>query len=116
MSSLDCVLCGIARGEEAAERVYEDVGVLAVTPLRPMAPIHVLLFPKHHVADLPTYLLEQVDSAGQVMRRAALIAAELGLAVSGYRLAWNFGPDTKQRILHPHLHLLGGATLSDKLG
>ncbi len=49
------------------------------------------------------------------MRRDALIAADLELAVGGYRLAWNFGPATNQRITHPHLHLLGGTTLSDKL-
>jgi len=115
MASMDCVLCGIAQGDEAAERVYEDARVLAVTPLRPMAPVHVLLFPREHVADLPTFLLEDVSAVGEVMRRAALIAAELGLTGSGYRLAWNFGPDTKQRIMHPHLHLFGGAVLSGSL-
>lgn len=112
---MDCVLCAIARDDEAAERIYEDNGVLAVTPLRPMAPIHVLLFPKVHVADLPTFLLEHVADAGELMRRAALIAVDLDLTTRGYRLAWNFGPDTNQRIMHPHLHLLGGAMLSDKL-
>jgi histidine triad (HIT) family protein len=88
---------------------------IALTPLRSMAPIHVLLFSKEHVADLPTILIEHVPAAGELMRRAALIAHDLDLTVRGYRLAWNFGPDTKQRIMHPHLHLLGGAMLSDKL-
>ncbi len=59
---MGCVLCAIAPSEEEAERVYEDRGLLAITPLRPMAPIHLLLFPKEHVADLPTFLLEHVPA------------------------------------------------------
>ncbi|MGO1611448.1 HIT domain-containing protein [Brevibacterium aurantiacum] len=52
---------------------------------------------------------------GRLMRRAAEIAAQRGLNERGYRLVWNFGPDTKQRITHPHLHLLGGTLLREEL-
>lgn len=41
----------------------------------------------------------------------------LGPESRGYRLAWNFGPDTNQKIAHPHLHLLPEQNeLTDRLG
>lgn len=84
---------------------------MAVTPLRRMSPVHVLLFPRAHFADLPAYLAADANDAGRLMRRAAIVAEDFGLGDRGYRLAWNFGPDTGQRIMHPHLHLLGGTRL-----
>ncbi|WP_166974363.1 HIT family protein [Brevibacterium atlanticum] len=49
------------------------------------------------------------------MKTASQLAAERGLQRRGFRLAWNLGLDTNQRILHPHLHLVGGAQLQDML-
>jgi histidine triad (HIT) family protein len=113
---MTCILCAIAGGEEPAEVHFEDARCMAIKPLRPMAPVHVLLFPRMHVADLLSYLEGSPESAGRLMRQAAQIARTLGLADRGYRLAWNFGPDTNQRIMHPHLHLRGGCPLSEQLG
>ena len=113
---MTCILCAIASGAEPAEVIFEDADCMAITPLRRMAPAHVLLFPRAHVADLPSYLDGSPESAGSLMRQGAQIARSLGLEDRGYRLAWNFGPDTNQRIMHPHLHLLGGRSLSDQLG
>lgn len=113
---MPCVLCDIADGHETADVVYEDRECMGVSPLRLMAPVHVLLFPRAHFADLPTFLVATGDGAGRLMRRAVTVADDLGLGDRGYRLAWNFGPDTGQRIMHPHLHLLGGSRLVDQLG
>ncbi|MBE8147301.1 HIT domain-containing protein [Brevibacterium casei] len=113
---MTCILCAIANGTEEAEIIFEDDDCLAITPLRPMTPAHVLLFPREHATDLPSYLDSSPEGAGRLMRRAAQTARTLGFESRGYRLAWNFGPDTNQKITHPHLHLLGGRSLSDQLG
>lgn len=113
---MTCILCAIASGAEPAAVHFEDADCMAITPLRLMAPTHVLLFPRMHVVDLPSYLEGSPESAGRLMRQADQLARTLGLADRGYRLSWNFGPDTNQRIMHPHLHLLGGRQLSKQLG
>jgi len=46
---------------------------------------------------------------GKMMSIASELATERSLDRRGFRLAWNYGPDTSQTILHPHVHLLGGA-------
>lgn len=113
--NVGCALCDVAEGAAAATIYYDDGGCLAIAPLRSMAPVHVLLFPREHFDGLPNYLDLFPESAGRLMQRAAAIAVEQGLSESGYRLVWNFGPDTRQRIEHPHLHLLGGARLRNEL-
>jgi histidine triad (HIT) family protein len=95
--------------------MFSDSEVFAIAPLRVMAPVHVLLFPREHFDDLPILLRTAPDLVGRMMSVADALATEKGLGERGYRLAWNFGPDTAQTVLHPHLHLLGGRALSASL-
>jgi histidine triad (HIT) family protein len=110
-----CILCRIAEGAEPATLLHEDADVIAITPLRSMAPVHVLVFPREHVRDLPTLLAARPSLATRLMQVAGDIAEAEGLGSRGFRLAWNYGADTGQTIFHPHLHLLGGARLADAL-
>ncbi|HRS97549.1 MAG TPA: HIT domain-containing protein, partial [Smithella sp.] len=57
----DCVFCKIVRGEIPCAKVYEDEKVLAFDDIHPMAPVHVVLIPKHHIA---TLLHVDVQSGG----------------------------------------------------
>lgn len=111
-----CVLCDIAVGAESATVIFQDDDLLAITPLREAAPTHILLFPREHHNDLPSYLETQPQSSGRLLQVASMIAAQHGLGQRGFRLVWNYGRDTAQRIMHPHLHLLGGRKLSEELG
>ena len=113
--SVSCILCAIADGAAPAEVHYSEEEVVAITPLRTMAPIHVLLFPRLHFPDLPALLRSDAGLVALLMSFAGRLAEERGLDERGYRLAWNHGPDTNQTILHPHLHLLGGRPLQDAL-
>jgi histidine triad (HIT) family protein len=47
---------------------------------------------------------------------AKKVAEKEGIAVSGYRVAINCGPDGTQVVPHIHLHVLGGRLLSSELG
>ena len=111
----DCIFCKIARGEIPSSKVYEDEQVVAFNDLNPQAPVHVLIVPKAHYANLneaggmPEALL------AALLRASSRIAAQLGLDKSGYRIVSNCGPDACQSVQHLHIHLLGGAKLAEKM-
>ncbi|MFL5607697.1 MAG: histidine triad nucleotide-binding protein [Gemmatimonadaceae bacterium] len=105
-----CLFCRIVRKEIPATIVWEDAHSLAFRDIDPKAPTHVLVIPKVHVASLneatdPTML-------GRLMFAAREIAAEEGIAESGYRVVVNTGAGAGQTVFHLHLHLLGGRRLT----
>ncbi len=53
---------------------------------------------------------------GHLVLAASRVAAERGIAESGYRLVMNNGPDAGQQVFHLHLHLLGGRPLRGPMG
>ncbi len=112
---VNCILCCISAGNEPAEVLFRDETIMAILPLKAMSRVHLLLFPQAHIEDLPSMLRKNPEVAARLMQRADAIASDAGLGSSGYRLAWNYGPDTNQRIPHPHLHLLGGQRLANAL-
>ena len=48
----DCIFCKIAAGEVPATVVYEDDMVIAFDDLSPMMPVHTLIIPKEHHANI----------------------------------------------------------------
>jgi len=109
----DCLFCKIVRGEIPSDRVFENEAVFAFRDIHPQAPVHVLIVPKKHVADA----LEGADAGlmDGLMRAAAQIAREEGLAENGFRLITNCGRDGAQSVKHLHFHLLGGRQLSETM-
>lgn len=110
----DCLFCKIVAGAIPADKVYEDDWVLAFKDINPQAPLHCLVIPKVHIATLNDFSDAQRDLLARLMFAARRIAADAGLA--GYRVAMNVGRVGGQVIFHAHLHVLGGRTLSGKLG
>jgi len=76
-----------------------------------MAPVHVLIVPKKHLAS--TNEISDVDTGliGHVFKVAVQVASELGLSENGYRIVNNCGKDGGQTVDHLHFHLLGGRYL-----
>ncbi|MGI8866059.1 MAG: HIT family protein, partial [Rubrobacteraceae bacterium] len=52
MSGTDCVFCQIVSGDLNAEVVHNEEEVLAFRDINGRAPVHVLVIPKRHVANL----------------------------------------------------------------
>lgn len=104
----DCVFCKIASGAIEADKVYEDDDVVAFRDINPVAPTHVLIIPRKHIASLND--TDDGDRAllGGLVLAGRDIAARLGLAESGYRLVFNTMADAGQVVFHVHAHLLGG--------
>ena len=109
----ECIFCKIINRQLPATLVYEDEEAVAFADIHPKAPVHLLIVPKQHI----TSLADVSESDGGLLGRLLLIihrlAAEQGIAASGYKTVINTGADGGQVVDHLHIHLLGGARLSD---
>ncbi len=112
----DCIFCKIVAGEIPSKQVYADDLIIAFHDISPQAPTHILVIPRKHISDMNEASAEDQALLGHMMLRAGEIAAEAGLAESGYRLALNTGPDARQSVFHIHLHILGGRRLTGQMG
>jgi len=101
----------IAR-EIPAAIVYEDDTVLAFRDIKPQAPVHVLIVPKKAVPRIAAAGAADQSLLGDLLLKAAVVARQLGLETSGYRLVINNGPDGGETVPHLHCHILGGRALT----
>ncbi|MDX1622409.1 MAG: histidine triad nucleotide-binding protein [Gemmatimonadota bacterium] len=106
-----CLFCRIAAGEVDAEVVAEGDGWVAFRDINPQAPTHVLVIPTRHVETVNDLGGEHDELVGRLVRAAAGVAAEEGIAESGYRLVFNCNEGAGQSVWHVHLHLLGGRAM-----
>lgn len=104
----DCLFCKMVSGSIKPSTVYEDSDVLAFNDINPQAPVHVLVVPKQHIATLNDLDADHIELTGKLVRTAAHIARETGIAEPGYRLVMNCNADAGQSVFHVHVHLLGG--------
>ena len=110
----DCIFCKIANHEMGVPPLYEDDEVFAFADIAPVAPVHILIVPKRHIGSVQE--LTDADTAllGKLFAAARKMAADLGIAQSGYRLVTNIGADGGQSVPHLHLHVIGGRALEWK--
>lgn len=76
-----------------------------------MAPVHLQIIPKQHIARVSELDKENAGIIGQLVLVANKLAAEMGVSEPGYRLVINCNPAAGQSVYHLHLHLLGGRSL-----
>ena len=109
---MDCLFCKIIAGQIPVATLYADDRLVAFADINPQAPMHVLVVPREHI---PT--LNDLDPAhdalvGEMLRRAAALAADRGYAASGFRTVFNCNAAAGQTVFHLHLHVLGGRTFT----
>ena len=107
-----CLFCRIVAGEIPAAIVYQDERVVAFKDINPQAPGHVLVVPRRHIASLNDLKAPDDQLVGELIRRGAALAADMGFADRGYRAVFNTNADAGQTVFHIHLHLLGGRRLA----
>lgn len=95
----DCVFCAINRGEAPGTIVAEWSDALAIVPLGPVTPGHVLVIPKRHVADLA----EDPAVTAATMRRAAQFVADHHESAN---LITSMGRAATQSVFHLHVHVV----------
>jgi histidine triad (HIT) family protein len=98
--------------EIPAKVAYEDDEVIAIHDINPQAPVHVLVIPKRAIPRIGRAQASDGPLLGRLLLTATKIAAELGLADSGYRLVINHGRNGGETVPHLHVHLLGGRQMT----
>ena len=86
---MDCIFCKIVKGDIPSTKVYEDDLVLAFDDIAPLAPVHVVVVPKKHIATLND--ISDKDIWFAMLTAAQQVAKKKGVAESGYRIAVNCG-------------------------
>ena len=89
----------------------ETLRTIAFRDIDPQAPIHVLVIPKEHYADVAAVALAGGGLLDEMTRLAHSVALAEGIGDSGYRVVFNSGPDAGQDVPHAHAHLIGGRGL-----
>lgn len=102
----DCIFCKIASGL-LGSLIFEDENLVAFRDINPAGPVHVLIVPKKHVANIVD-AAEDEKLLGRMVSVAAMLAKKEGIAESGFRVVMNQGGDGGQSVGHFHMHLLGG--------
>lgn len=107
----DCLFCRIVAGEIPADVVARTDRALAFRDIQPQAPVHVLVIPADHHADVPAVSEADPALAAEMLALAARVAREEGVAEKGHRLVANTGLEGGQSVGHAHIHVLGGRPL-----
>jgi diadenosine tetraphosphate (Ap4A) HIT family hydrolase len=110
----DCIFCKIIAGEIPAPRVYEDENMIVIKDISPQAPVHLLVIPKEHYANISEMTDAQAATLAVILKKLGEISDTLGLS-GGFRMISNKGTDACQTINHLHIHLLGGEKLSENM-
>ncbi len=108
----DCLFCKIIDGEIPGDIVYENDSVLAFNDINPIAPVHILVIPKEHIATLNDLEEKHTQTMGELFLAAKQIASEKGISESGYRTVFNCNKDAQQTVFHIHLHLIAGRQMT----
>ena len=108
----DCLFCRIVAGEVPATILSESPRTIAFRDISPQAPVHVLVVPRTHHADLPELVGGPEGLLSEVLAHATEVAAAQGLGPDGYRVVFNNGPEGGQTVGHVHAHVLGGRQMT----
>lgn len=109
---MDCIFCKIVNRELPSKIVYEDENILAFHDISPEAPVHILVVPKKHIANLLEAAPEDAKILTDILTASVpKIVKEQGLEEKGFRLVVNTKEDGGQMVGHLHFHILGGRPL-----
>ena len=102
---MDCIFCEIVAGRIATELIASNEHAVAFKDIRPQAPVHLLVVPKQHTANIAELTTPEV-----LLGTFELIREVAAQHTSGsFRLQFNTGADSGQTVFHTHAHLLAKA-------
>ena len=105
----ECLFCRFVSAEAPVELVAQNQRAIAFRDINPQAPIHVLVIPREHYADVATLAAADPAALADVMALAQQVALEQ--ADGQFRLIFNSGPQAGQSVYHVHGHVISGTRL-----
>lgn len=109
LTAPDCLFCGIVAGSVPATLVAQTPTVVAFRDIDPRAPLHVLVVPRDHHADVAQLAAVDPGLLADVVGVAHEVAEAEG--DGAFRLVFNTGAEAGQSVFHVHGHVLGGTRL-----
>jgi histidine triad (HIT) family protein len=109
LTAPDCLFCRIVAGEIPADVVASTPTVIAFRDIDPKAPVHVLVVPRDHHADVAQLAAADPGLLADLVTTANEVAEELD--DGQFRLVFNTGQQAGQSVFHVHAHVLAGARL-----
>ncbi len=104
---VSCIFCKVIEGTIPSTKVFEDDNLVAFKDINPKAPIHIIIAPKVHLANLDEVTEENSGILTDILLTAKKLAEENGTS-GKYKVVTNVGEMAGQTVLHMHFHLLGG--------
>ncbi len=107
-----CIFCKIIAKQIPAIIIAENDEVIAIKDINPKAPIHYLIVPKKHVADITAFEESEALIAGKML----LMAKQLAKGLQGsqaFKLMVNNGAEAGQMVFHSHIHFLAGKKFAE---
>ena len=98
--------------EVPADFVHRDDRLVVIRDINPQAPTHLLVIPVEHLESLDDASQKDEELLGHLLRVAARVANDNGLAEGGYRTVINTGAGAGQSVFHLHVHVLGGRVMN----
>ena len=111
MNHRDCIFCKIIAKEIPAKIIAENDTVLVIQDINPKTPIHYLIIPKKHIADIAHLKPEDKALAGDLLLMAQQLS-ESDPKAKNFRLVSNNGKGVGQTVFHIHIHFCAGKELS----
>ena len=111
----NCIFCKIIRGEIPSAKVFENEKVYAFRDINPQAPVHILVVPKEHCANLLEGVALKNGVMNDLMEAISEIVRMEGIDKTGFRVITNCGKDGAQSVEHLHFHILGGKQLTEQM-
>lgn len=106
-----CLFCRIVSGELPSVGLVSTESTYAFSDIEPVAPVHVLVVPREHIADADQLRDRHGALLAEMFATAQAAARAQGVAESGYRMIFNVGADALNSVAHLHLHVIGGRRL-----
>jgi histidine triad (HIT) family protein len=100
---IDCIFCKIVAGSIPASIVGETERSLAFRDVSPRQPLHILVVPKDHHANVADLSLNDPESLVDLMQLGSKLANEL--TTGHFRFTFNTGEFAGQTVFHAHGHI-----------
>ena len=97
-----CIFCNLGTQNSIAENEL----AFAVRDKFPVKPLHTLIIPKRHIADIFAASEEEREAIHEIALRCRLEIERLDPSVAGFNFGSNIGEAAGQKILHAHIHLI----------
>jgi len=112
MNDQNCIFCKIINKQIPSKIVAENDDIIVIQDIAPKAPVHFLIIPKIHIADVQSLDNGQSDLAGKMILMAKQLSTQLSSS-KAFRLMINNGADAGQVVFHLHMHFLSGKRMID---